>query len=118
MSFRDGLENVARKIDDLLGVAIVDSEGILIQEHRTDPDFDIISLVAEYSAFIKAADKASVSMDLGSSQEITVLTDTITIIIKKINDEYFLLLAAKSDKNIGKGRFYLKKEAFAFAEEL
>ena len=110
MSFRDGLERIAGKVDDLLGVAIVDSEGILIQEHRVDPDFDITSVVAEYSAFVKAADKASVSMDLGLSQEVTVITETNTIIIKKINDDYFLLLGAKSEKNMGKGRFFIKRE--------
>jgi predicted regulator of Ras-like GTPase activity (Roadblock/LC7/MglB family) len=118
MSFKDGLERIAEKVDDFLGVAIVDAEGILVQEVKADPLFDLISLVAEYSAFVKAANKASVSMDLGPSQEITVTTEKMTIIIKKINDGYFLLLAAESSKNIGKGRFFMKREAAALVEEL
>ncbi len=118
MSFREGLERVAEKVDDLLGVAIVDAEGILVEEVKPDPSFDLISLVAEYSAFVKAANKASVSMDLGSSHEVTVMTDKMTILIKKINDGYFLLLAAASDKNMGKGRFFMKREAAALVEDL
>jgi len=118
MSFREGLERIAEKIDDILGVAIVDAEGIMVQEVKTDPAFDLISLVAEYSVFVKAADKASVSADLGTSHEVTVTTDKVTIIIKKINPEYFLFLAAQSDKNVGKGRFLMKREAYAFAEDL
>ncbi|MBI3358587.1 MAG: roadblock/LC7 domain-containing protein [Nitrospirae bacterium] len=118
MSFREGLERIAEKVDDLLGVAIVDSEGILVQEVKADPSFDLISLVAEYSAFVKAADKASVSMELGPSYEIMVTTDKMAIMIKKINDGYFLLLAAESDQYIGKGRFFMKREAAAFVEDL
>jgi len=118
MSFKEGLQRIAEKVDDLLGVAIVDGEGILVQEVKSDPSFDVISLVAEYSAFLKAANKASVSMDLGPSCEITVITQKMTIIIKKINDGYFLFLAAESPKNIGKGRFFMKKEAAAFVEDL
>jgi len=118
MSFREGLEKIAKKVDDLLGVAIVDAEGILVQEFKTNPSFDLISLVAEYSAFVKAADKASVSMELGASQEVMVITDKLTIIIKKINNSYFLFLAAESDKNLGKGRFFMKREAYALVEDL
>jgi predicted regulator of Ras-like GTPase activity (Roadblock/LC7/MglB family) len=118
MSFRDGLERIVHKIDDILGVAIVDSEGIMVQEVKRDPSFDLISLVAEYSAFVKAADKASVSVDLGFSQEVTIKTEKASIIIQKINPEYFLFLAAETDKNIGKGKFFMKQEAFALAEDL
>jgi predicted regulator of Ras-like GTPase activity (Roadblock/LC7/MglB family) len=57
-------------------------------------------------------------MDLGPSQEVTVVTETITIIIKKINEDYFLLLAAQSEKNVGKGRFFMRREAAAIVEEL
>jgi predicted regulator of Ras-like GTPase activity (Roadblock/LC7/MglB family) len=96
----------------------VDGEGILIEDYKTDPDFDLPSLVAEYSAFVKAADKASISMELGPSHEITVLTETITIIIQKINEGYFLLLAAKSAKNVGKGKFFMKREAATLVEDL
>ena len=118
MSFTESLERIADKVDDLLGVAIVDSEGIMIQEVKPDSSFDLMSLVAEYSAFVKAADKASVSTDIGFSHEVTVTTETITIIIKKINPEYFLFLAAETDKNVGKGRFFMKREAYALAEDL
>jgi predicted regulator of Ras-like GTPase activity (Roadblock/LC7/MglB family) len=118
MSFRECLERISDKVDDLLGVAIVDAEGIMIQEVKADLSFDLISLVAEYSAFVKAADKASVSSDIGFSHQITVTTEKITILIKKINPEYFLFLAAETDKNMGKAKFFMKREAYALAEDL
>ncbi len=118
MNFKEGLERIAEKIDDFLGVAIVDQDGILIEEYKIDPLLDMNALVAEYSALLKAADKASLSVDLGPSREITVLTDKTGVIIKKINEGYFLFLVVQSEKNIGKGRFFMKREAAVFVEDL
>ncbi len=118
MNFKEGLGRIAEKIDDVLGVAIVDQDGILVEEHQTDPSIDLAALVAEYSAFLKAADKASLSVDLGPSQEITVSMEKTSVIIKKINEAYFLFLVARSEKNMGKGRFFMKREAAAFVEDL
>ncbi len=118
MNFMESLERIAGKIDDLLGVAVVDSDGILVQDHIIDPDLDITALVAEYSALLKAADKASSSVEIGVSHEITVLTEKAIVIIKKINEGYFLFLVARSDKNMGKGRFFMKREAAAMVEDM
>lgn len=118
MNFKESLKKIADKIDDVLAVAIGDMDGIILEEYKTDPLFDITSLVAEYSGIWRTVEKASLSLDLGSSQEISILTEKTTLIVKKINTGYFLLLAAKSEKNFGKGRFLVKKEIAALVEEL
>jgi len=118
MNFKENLRKMADKIDDLLAIAIGDMDGIILEEYKIDPLFDITSLVAEYSGLWRTVDKASLSLDLGPSQEISILTEKTTIIVKKINAGYFLLLAAKSEKNFGKGRFLVKKEIAALVEEL
>jgi predicted regulator of Ras-like GTPase activity (Roadblock/LC7/MglB family) len=118
MNFKERLKKIADRIDDVLAVAIGDMDGIILDEYKIDPLFDITSLVAEYSGIWRTVEKASLSLDLGSSQEISILTEKITVIVKKINAGYFLLLAAKSEKNFGKGRFFVKKEIAALVEEL
>jgi predicted regulator of Ras-like GTPase activity (Roadblock/LC7/MglB family) len=118
MNFKESLRKLADKMDDVLAIAIGDMDGIILEEYRTDPLFDIASLVAEYSGLWRTVDKASLSLDLGSSKEISILTEKTTIIVKKINEGYFLLLASSSEKNFGKGRFLVKKEIAALVEEL
>lgn len=118
MNFKESLKNIADKIDDLLAIAIGDMDGIVLEEYKIDPLFDIASLVAEYSGLWRTVEKASLSLDLGASQEISVLTEKTTVIVKKINAGYFLLLAARSEKNFGKGRFLAKKEIATLVEEL
>ena len=118
MSFKEGLEQITAKLDDARAVAIVDVDGILVEEHRVDATVDIQAVVAEYSALLSVADKASRSIDLGPSQEVTALTDKGAIVIRAITNEYFLLLITLPDCNIGRGRFFLKQYAAAFAEEM
>jgi predicted regulator of Ras-like GTPase activity (Roadblock/LC7/MglB family) len=118
MNFKENLRKLADKMDDVVAIAIGDMDGIILEEYKTDPLFDIASLVAEYSGIWRTVDKASLSLDLGASQEISILTEKTAIIVKKINQGYFLLLAARSEKNFGKGRFLVKKEIATLVAEL
>lgn len=118
MNFKESLKRIADKIDDFHGVAIVDSDGILVETYTREPSFDLDPLVAEYSAFLKAAEKASISAEVGTWHEVTVLTEKATILIKKMTEGYFLFLVMQSDKNIGKARFFMRLEASELVEDL
>lgn len=118
MNFKESLKKLSEKIDDLMGVAIAASDGIIVEEYRADPALDLTSIVAEFGALWRTVDKTSQSVELGSSQEITIVTERAVVLVKKINPEYFLLLAVASEKNFGKGRFLLRMEAATLVEEL
>lgn len=118
MNFKESLKKISEKVDDSIGIAISAADGIILEEYRADPSLDLASIVAECGALWKTVDKASHSVELGSSQEMTIVTERAVVLVKKINPEYFLLLAVASEKNFGKGRFLLRMEAAALAEEL
>ncbi len=118
MNFKESLRKISEKVDDVMGVAIAASDGIIVEENRIDPSLDLGSIAAEFGVLLRTVDKASQSVELGSSQEITVITDRAIVLIKKINSEYFLLLAVASEKNFGKGRFLIRMEAATLVEEL
>lgn len=118
MSLKESLKKISDKVDDSMGIAIAAVDGIIVAEYKADPALDLSSIVAECGVVWKSADKASQSVELGPSQEMTIVTDRAVILVKKINPEYFLLLAATSEKNFGKGRFLLRMEAATLVEEL
>ncbi|MBI3805863.1 MAG: roadblock/LC7 domain-containing protein [Nitrospirae bacterium] len=118
MNFKDNLQKLSEKIDDLIGIAISGMDGIVVEEVRIDPSFDLGPLAAEYGALWRSVDKAGQSVELGSSQEMTIMTEKAILLVKKINPDYFLLLVVGSEKNFGKGRFLLKMEAASLVEEL
>lgn len=118
MNLKESLKKISEKVDDLKGIALAAADGIIVEEYRADPSLDLASIVAECGALWKAVDKASQSVELGSSHEMTIVTERAVVLIKKINLEYFLLLAVASEKNFGKGRFLLRMEAATLVEEL
>lgn len=118
MNLKENLKKIAEKVDDVRGVAIAAADGIIVEEYRADPSLDLTSIVAECGVLCTSAEKASQSVELGASQEMTIVTERATVLVKKINPEYFLLLVVASEKNFGKGRFLLRMEAATLVEEL
>lgn len=118
MSFQERLQEISETIEELNGVAIADMDGIIVEEYKKDPSFDMALLVAEYGTFWYSADKAGVSCDIGPAKEVCVLTENATVVIRKICQDYFLLLAISSEKGMGKSRFYARMMADTLAEEI
>ncbi|MFQ5596903.1 MAG: roadblock/LC7 domain-containing protein [Nitrospiria bacterium] len=118
MSFQEQLKKMAEKIDDFSGVAIADMDGIIIEEYKVDPSFDLSLLVAEYGTFWSSADKASVSSDMGAVCELCMLTEKATIVLRKVSRDYFLLLVISAEKSFGKSRFYARMVADSLEEEI
>jgi predicted regulator of Ras-like GTPase activity (Roadblock/LC7/MglB family) len=51
---------------------------------------------------------ASENLGLGEAKEFSIISDRCGIILRKINDDYYLALIIKPEGNYGKGRFILK----------
>jgi len=118
VGFREHLKNLAEKIEDLTGVAIADMDGMIIEEYKPDPAFDMAMMVAEYGTFWYSADKAGLSCDIGLANEVCVFTEKATVVIRKISQDYFLILAIAAGKGFGKGRFHARMIADLLEEEI
>ncbi|HEX9756725.1 MAG TPA: roadblock/LC7 domain-containing protein [Nitrospiria bacterium] len=118
MSFEESLRRITNNMEDSMGVALVGMDGIVVEEHKRDPLLDLHSLGAEYCSVIKGLEKTSDSLSMGVMRELSVVAEKSTVLLKRINDEYFLLLVVGSDGNFGKGRFLMKKELYHLEKEL
>ncbi|HIE65327.1 MAG: hypothetical protein ABGX83_03520 [Nitrospira sp.] len=118
MSFSEHLKGIADGLDDLLGVALADMDGIIVEEYTVDATLDMAVLVAEYSPLWNTAEKAGSSINLDPPDEMHLLHDQTAVIARKINPDYFLIMGLKSKKGIGKGRFLVTLAAAAIEEEL
>ncbi len=118
MSFEESLRRITNNMEDSLGVALVGMDGIVVEEHKRDLLLDLDSLSAEYCSLIKNLGKTADSQSMGIMQELSVVADKSTIILKRINEEYFLLLVVGSDGNFGKGRFLMRREMYYLEKEL
>ncbi len=108
MAFAQILQEVVNDTDGALGALIVGIDGIPVEEFAITKELDLQSMTVEYSTLLKEIEKGSQAAQLGSTKEVTVLADKAMIMLRRLNDEYFMVLIIKPDGNFGKGRFLLR----------
>lgn len=108
MNFTDVLKDTVAKVDGAVSAMIIASDGIPVQEFALEKTIDLTGLGAEASAMIRDIGCAAENLGLGEAREFSIISDRCGIIMRKINDEYYIALIIKPDGNYGKGRFVLK----------
>jgi predicted regulator of Ras-like GTPase activity (Roadblock/LC7/MglB family) len=108
MPFSDILKEVVSGTEGALGALIVGLDGIPVEEYSLKSDLDIQSMTVEYSALLKEIERGSQAANLGSTREVTVISDKAMIMLRRLNDEYFFVLIIRPEGNFGKGRFLLR----------
>jgi predicted regulator of Ras-like GTPase activity (Roadblock/LC7/MglB family) len=111
MSFSDIMKEVVNGTEGALGAMVVGLDGIPVEEFSVSSELDLQSMTVEYSALLKEIEKGSQASQMGSTKEVTVITDKAMIMLRRLNDEYFFVLVVKPEGNFGKGRFLLRMSA-------
>lgn len=118
MAFGEILKNMVQGTEGALGALVVGLDGIPVDEFALESDLDIQSMTVEYSSLIKEIEKGSQAAELGSTREVTVIADNAMIMLRRLTDEYFLVLIIKPEGNFGKGRFLLRMAVPKLQKEL
>jgi len=108
MPFADILKAVVNGTDGALGALVVGVDGIPVEEYSVSSDIDLQSMTVEYSTLLKEIEKGSQAAQLGTTKEVTVIADNAMVMLRRLNDEYFMVLIIRPDGNFGKGRFLLR----------
>lgn len=108
MNFLEVLKETVAKVEGAVSAMIIASDGIPVQEYAAERLIDLTGLGAEASAMIRDIGLAAENLGLGQAREFSIISDTCGIIMRKINNDYYLALVIKPEGNYGKGRFVLK----------
>lgn len=111
MPFAEILKTVVDGTEGALGALVVGIDGIPVDEYSVGNEIDLQSMTVEYSSILKEIEKGSQAAQLGSTNEVTVIAEKAMIMLRRLTDEYFLVLIIKPDGNFGKGRFLLRMSA-------
>lgn len=119
MSLRETLRVIVESVGGGIGAVIMGYDGISIDEYITpETTFDVQLLSVEYSNLLKEIKQAVEVLKTGAMEEVAINTDISKVLIRVINDDYFLVLVLNCDGNFGKGRYLLKKYSPQFCENL
>lgn len=108
MSFSEILKETVDRVDGAVSAMIIGADGMPVEEYASEKLIDLDDLCAEASAMIKDIGTAAETLGLGEAKEFSIISDRCGIIMRKINNEYYMALIIKPDGNYGKGRFVLK----------
>jgi predicted regulator of Ras-like GTPase activity (Roadblock/LC7/MglB family) len=117
VSFTEVLKETVDRVEGAVSSMIIAADGIPVQEYISEQLIDLTGLGAEASAMIRDIGNAAENLGLGNAREFSIVSDRCGIIMRKINDEYYLALVIKPDGNYGKGRFILKTAIPKIASE-
>lgn len=117
--FSDILQRIVEGTGGGIGAVLMGYDGIAIEQFfAPDQSIDLQMVVVEYSNVLKEIRKTAEILSLGEMEEITIRTDHFMIVIRMLNEEYFVALIIDRDGNFGKGRYLLTREGANLFEAL
>ncbi|NIQ93983.1 MAG: roadblock/LC7 domain-containing protein [Desulfuromonadales bacterium] len=117
--FSDILQGIVEQSGGGIGISLMGYDGIAIEQHLSDYDeVDLQLLAVEYANVLKEVKRAVEVLNTGFMEEVTVKTGRFLVVVRALNDEYFVVLTLTRDGNIGKARYLLMREAPKLREAL
>jgi predicted regulator of Ras-like GTPase activity (Roadblock/LC7/MglB family) len=116
--FTEHLKKVCDNVEGGVAALIMGLDGIAVESYvREAENVDINTIGMEFSFILTQIKKAGDILQLGGVQEISIKAEQLLIVIRMINDEYFVAAALRSDGNFGKCRFLLRMATARLADE-
>ena len=106
--FKEFLSDLVQSVDGAIGSILMGMDGIPIDEFCMRPEEDLQLIGIEVSSILKELNRAAQSMETGLLGEFLMVHEKKTTLVRKINEEYFLVLVLNGNGNLGKGRFRMR----------
>ena len=117
--FKEALQGIVEKTDGAMAGLLMDSSGIPVESYAKDGSpFDIQAVGIEFGVLLGSIKRASEMLSAGATREVTIATERMVVVLRMLNETYFLALAMHPEGNFGKGRFLMRTAAPALLAEL
>jgi predicted regulator of Ras-like GTPase activity (Roadblock/LC7/MglB family) len=117
--FKQALQQIVSNVDGSLGVLIMGADGLSVERFFTDEgnaaNLDVAA--AEFTSLVRSGMKSGNDLGLGDLNEMVVALDKVTFLMRLFNRDYFVCLALKSEGNLGRARYELRKAELQLANE-
>jgi len=112
------LQDIVEEADGYSAV-LMGYDGLAVAQYDRPCEAGDLNLFAvEYANVLKEMKDAVAILNTGDIEEVTVRTERFQVIIRALNEDYFVILTMACNGNYGKGRYLLSREAFRLREEL
>jgi predicted regulator of Ras-like GTPase activity (Roadblock/LC7/MglB family) len=112
MNFRDVIEGMHRRDPGVKAGALVGSDGLTVEEWHAPADrCDLPGLCAEIVRIFRESDRIAAEYGLGAAGEVSLAGGEAVLFMRRVTEEYFLVVVASSGIVPGKCRFLLRQAA-------
>lgn len=112
MTFRDIIEGMHRNDASIRGGALVGADGLVVEEWQVSPQrHDLPALCAEMGQFFKESGRIAGENGMGSATEVFVAGELGMVLVRRVTEDYLLLLVADPGAVAGRCRFHLRQGA-------
>jgi predicted regulator of Ras-like GTPase activity (Roadblock/LC7/MglB family) len=110
--FGEVLKKIVEETRGGAGAVLMGYDGIAIDQFfKPVPGMDLQLVAVEYANILKEIKKTADILESGRMEEVTIKTDRFLVLIRILNDEYFVAMTLARDGNFGKARYLLLREA-------
>jgi predicted regulator of Ras-like GTPase activity (Roadblock/LC7/MglB family) len=106
--FRESLEKIIDNCDGAVAGVVMGFDGIAVDTISRDGEVDVNTISMEFSFVLGQVRKAAELLEVGSLEEVSIRSESLTFVIRVLSEDYFLGIALKPDGNFGKGRFLMR----------
>jgi predicted regulator of Ras-like GTPase activity (Roadblock/LC7/MglB family) len=107
--FSEHLKKVVDHVDGAIGALVMGLDGIAVDSYIRDGErVDINTLGMEFSFILGQVKKASEILRLGGVNELSVKAESLYLVVRMINPEYFLAVVLSAEGNFGKCRYLMR----------
>jgi len=119
LSFSDTLGGLAKRIEGAVAAIILGIDGIPIERYITalEPGLDVEMIATELTTLLRRGMHTATDTALGDLREMVIVTEKLTILLRPITPDYFLMLAVIPGGNVGRARYELRKAQLVLEEE-
>ncbi|MFH1016761.1 MAG: hypothetical protein V1798_01105 [Pseudomonadota bacterium] len=119
MNFEDQLKTLLAQVEGAQAAVLMGFDGIPVAEVKeSEPSFPLADVMVECSRLLADAIKISEGNQLGALTEFLFSAGEYRIVLRVLNASYFVGLVLRSDANLGKGRYLLRKNSAELASSL
>ena len=117
--FGKTLKHIVDNVEGGIGAVVMGVDGIAVESYTRQPTKgDVSTIGTEFSFIVSQVRKAAEALDVGECQDISVKAENLILVIRLINDQYYLATALAADGNFGKARFLMRMAAVDLVAQL
>jgi predicted regulator of Ras-like GTPase activity (Roadblock/LC7/MglB family) len=119
LSFSETLGELSKRIEGAVAAIILGIDGIPIERYISslEPGLDIEMIATELTTLLRRGMHTATDAALGELREMVIGTERLTILLRPITHDYFLMLAVIPGGNVGRARYELRKAQLVLEEE-